>query len=57
MNPSQKQAVDASDQLRHVLIEVIRRHGQETGATVYQAIGVLEIVKFDLVEMLEKARE
>jgi len=47
----------ASDQLRQEIREVIRRYGQESDVTVYQAIGVLEIVKFDLVDMLEKARE
>lgn len=47
----------ASDQLRRELHDVIRRYGQESDVTVYQAIGVLEIVKLDLVEMLEKARE
>lgn len=47
----------ASDQLRRELHAVIRRYGQESDVTVYQAIGVLEIVKLDLVEMLEKSRE
>lgn len=47
----------ASDQLRREIHDVIRRYGQESDVTVYQAIGVLEIVKLDLVEILEKARE
>lgn len=51
-----QQPVPASDQLRHEIHEAIRRYGEESDATVYQAIGVLEIVKLDLVEMLDKAQ-
>lgn len=47
----------ASDQLRRELHDVIYRYGVESDVTVYQAIGVLEMVKLDLVDMLEKARE
>jgi len=47
----------ASNQLRREIREVIRRYGLESDVTVYQAIGVLEIVKLDLVDMLERARE
>jgi len=47
----------ASSQLRRELHDVIRRYGQESDVTFYQSIGVLEIVKIDLVDMLEKARE
>lgn len=47
----------ASDQLRRELHQVISRYGQESDVTFYQTIGVLEIVKLDLVDMLEKAHE
>lgn len=46
----------ASDQLRREIHAVIRRYGQESQVTAYQAIGVLEIVKFDIVDMLEQSR-
>lgn len=46
-----------SDQLRKELHDVIRRYGEESDVTVYQAVGVLEIVKVDLIEMLERAKD
>ena len=49
--------LNASWLLRRELRAVIRRYGQESEVTVYQAIGVLEIVKLDLVDMLEKGSE
>jgi RecJ-like exonuclease len=49
--------VPASDQLRKEIHLVIRRYGEESDVTVYQAVGVLEIGKLDLVEMLERAKE
>lgn len=48
---------DASSQLRREIRNVIRRYGEESDVTVYQAIGVLEIVKLDLVEALDRAQE
>lgn len=50
-------APGASNQLRVEIRNLIRRYGRESDVTVYQAIGILEIVKLDLVDMLEKARE
>lgn len=50
-------ALTASNQLRREIHEVIRRYGQESNVTVYQAIGVLEIVKLDLVDMLQRDHE
>lgn len=47
----------ASNQLRREIHAVIRRYGQESAVTVYQAIGVMEIVKFDLVDLLKKDHE
>ena len=55
--PEESHNPTASCQLRREVHDVIRRYGQESDVTVYQAIGVLEIVKIDLVDMLEKARE
>ena len=51
------EAADASKQLRRELHDVIRRYSQESDVPVYQAVGVLEIVKIDLAEMLEAAHE
>jgi len=48
------ESVNASDALRREIHSILRRYGQESDITLYQAIGTLEIVKLDLVEMLEK---
>jgi len=48
---------DSLDQLRRELLDLMRRYGQENDVTVYQAIGVIEIVKLDLMEKLKQARE
>lgn len=50
-------AEEHSDQMRKEIHAVIYRYGQESDVTVYQSIGVLEIVKIDLVEMLESRTE
>lgn len=47
---------NACDQLRGEIHACIRRYGLEANTTVYQILGVLEIVKIDLVEMLEQAQ-
>lgn len=49
--------IPVSDQLRKEIHNVISRYGQESDVTVYQTIGVLEVVKLDLIEMLERSRE
>ena len=41
-----------SDMLRTEISNVIRRYSQETSVTIYQAIGVLEVVKLDLAYMV-----
>lgn len=46
----------ASDELRKELHKLIRSHGEKNDVTIYQAIGVVEIVKFELVGMLARAR-
>lgn len=45
---------NASSQIRHAIHEVIRRYGQESDITLYQVIGVLEVVKLDLVDALDR---
>lgn len=49
--------IPASDQLREQIHADITRYGQESGITVYQAIGVLECVKMDLWDTLTKVRK
>lgn len=44
----------ASRQLRDEIHSAITRYGKESNVTVYQALGVLEIVKIDLVDLLTK---
>lgn len=48
---------EASDQLRKQIHDVIRRYGQESDITVYQVMGVLEMVKLDMVDMLERKHD
>lgn len=43
----------ASDQLRKEMLSLAIRYGEESDITVYQILGVLEIVKLDLVDQLE----
>lgn len=49
--------MDADNQLRHAIVELIQRYGVKHNMTVYQAIGLLEVVKRDLLKMLEQAQE
>jgi hypothetical protein len=45
----------ASAQLRHEIWNLcINRYGHESDITVWDTIGVLEIVKFDLIEALNQ---
>lgn len=44
----------ASDQIVNEIGSVMRRYAHESDVTVYQLIGALEIVKSDLIEMLDK---
>lgn len=50
-----EQPETACDQLRNEMHAVIRRYGYESDLTVYQVMGVMEIVKIDLV--LERAQK
>jgi hypothetical protein len=44
---------DAGAMLRQELRSVIRRYGQESDITAYQAIGALRVVEHDIVDMLD----
>lgn len=46
----------AASQLRHELMNAVLRYGRESDVTVYQAIGALEAVKADLIDMLDGKR-
>jgi hypothetical protein len=52
-----KNDVSANTQLREEIHKLILRAGKESDITVYQALGVLEIVKFDLIELLERSKK
>lgn len=54
MSTEQDGFITTSNQLRHEIKNVIRRYGVESDVTVYQALGVLEIVKMDLIEYLQE---
>lgn len=42
-----------ADQLRHELFLAIRRWSQESDITLCEAIGVLELLKVDLIQLLQ----
>lgn len=46
-----------STQLRNELMAVIVRYGKESDVSVYAAVGALEVVKADLLEILAEATE
>ncbi len=56
MKDSESSEVFAGDQLRHEIWNCIRRSGMESDVTAYQALGVLEIIKADIIESLEKLK-
>lgn len=43
-----------ADQLRRELFSVIRRWSQESDVTLCEALGVLELLKADLLHLLEQ---
>lgn len=45
--------VNAGSMLRKELRSVIQRYGQESDVTVYQLIGCLEVVKQDVIDMMD----
>jgi hypothetical protein len=46
---------EAGNQLRDMLYKDIVRYAQESDMTAYQAIGVLESLKFDLLNAMSNA--
>lgn len=56
MSDDTSPVVTPSSQMRREIHSVVRRYGEESDVTVYQIIGVLEIVKLDLIQMLEESR-
>jgi hypothetical protein len=46
---------EAGNQLRDMLYKDIVRYAQESDMTAYQAIGVLESLKFDLLNAMRNA--
>jgi hypothetical protein len=48
---------EAGAMLRRELRSVIRRYGQESDITAYQAIGALRVVEHDIVDMLDSAKD
>lgn len=49
--------INAGSMLRKELRSVIQRYGQESDVTVYQLIGCLEVVKQDVLDMMDKQPE
>lgn len=49
--------LSASDRIRREIHDVIRRYGEESDVTVYQALGVLRMVEHDLIAMLDRAQQ
>jgi hypothetical protein len=45
--------VNAGNQLRDMLYKDIVRYAQESDMTAYQAIGVLESLKFDILNAMQ----
>jgi septum formation topological specificity factor MinE len=48
---------DANSQLRREILALIYRYGQESDVTVYSVLGVLDIVKADIIEKLTQGTE
>lgn len=46
----ESQAVKASNQLRLEIDNVIDRYSDEADLTAYQVIGILEVIKADIIE-------
>jgi hypothetical protein len=47
--------VNAGNQLRDMLYKDIVRYAQESDMTAYQAIGVLESLKFDILNAMQNS--
>ena len=55
MNEEENFNCEAGNQLRDMLYKDIVRYAQESDMTAYQAIGVLESLKFDLLNAMRNA--
>jgi hypothetical protein len=55
MNEEDNFNCEAGNQLRDMLYKDIVRYAQESDMTAYQAIGVLESLKFDLLNAMRNA--
>jgi hypothetical protein len=55
MNEEDNFNSEAGNQLRDMLYKDIVRYAQESDMTAYQAIGVLESLKFDLLNAMRNA--
>lgn len=53
---SEEHNPSATDQLRSEIHKLLKRYGKESDVTVYQILGLLRVIEFDLVEMLETFR-
>lgn len=47
--------VEAGVMLRNEIRSLIRRYGQESSITAYQAIGALRMVEHDIVDMMDQS--
>ena len=47
---------NSGNQLRDILFKDIIRYAQESDMTAFQAIGVLESLKYDLLKAMEDSR-
>lgn len=55
MNEEDNFNVNAGNQLRDMLYKDIVRYAQESDMTAYQAIGVLESLKFDILNAMQNS--
>jgi len=55
MNEEHNFNSEAGNQLRDTLYKDILRYAQESDMTAYQVIGVLESLKFDLLNAMQNA--
>lgn len=50
-------SLQAPSQFRKEVLAIVRRYGQESDLTIYQALGALEVVKADLLDMLNQGAD
>lgn len=54
---SDESHTDAGSQFRMEIHAVIRRYSEESDLTVYQTLGALEVVKHDLINMMDSKKD